>query len=199
MQDLKRQLKMSMISGIYEAFLSSESTLRRYISRFVYRPEDIDDMIQETFLRAYKAADEREIDYPKAYLFRVAKSVAVRELTRKSAQVTDYMEEAKLEEHSTQALLEEEVEANEKVRLYCKAIAELPPQCRKVFLMRKYQGLSHKEIARQLNISVGAVEKQVTLGIKRCVAYMEKQERVPDLAWRAQRAELRNAKGEPHE
>ena len=48
--------------------------------------------------------------------------------------------------------------------------------------MRKYQAMSHKAIAAELNISVGAVEKQVTLGIKRCVAYVEKNERGGALA-----------------
>ena len=169
----------SIISSIYDTFVGSESALKRYLGRFVYRSEDIDDMMQETFLRAYKATDARDIDYPKAYLFRVAKSVAVRELSKKAHQMTDYLEEAKYEEAQSQATLEQEIEADEKIDLYCDAIAELPPQCRRVFLMRKYQGMSHKDIARELNISVGAVEKQVTLGIKRCLAYVEKQERAP--------------------
>lgn len=165
--------KNTAISSIYDTFLGSESALRRYLTRFVHRPEDIDDMAQETFLRAYSATSGRDIDFPKAYLFRVAKSVALRQLTKKSHQVTEFMEEAHMEEPESSQTVEQELEAEQKIRQYCQAIAELPPQCRRVFLMRKYQGLPHKEIAAILNISVGAVEKQVTLGIKRCVSYME--------------------------
>ena len=180
MNERKRTIKFSLISNIYDAFVENESILRRYLARFVYRAEDIDDMVQETFLRAYKATDSRKIDYPKAYLFRVAKSVAVRELTKKSNQVTDYIEESTADEPKMQGSLEEELEAEQKVNIYCAAIAELPPQCRRVFLMRKYQGLSHKEIAANLGVSVGAVEKQMTLGIKRCMAYMDKREQGVD-------------------
>lgn len=179
MKKLGKKTSHSIISNIYDSFIGSESAIKRYLRRFAYRPEDIDDMAQETFLRAYKATDSREIEYPKAYLFRVAKSVAIRELNKKANQMTDFLEEAKLEEAQSQATLEQEVEADQKVDLYCGAIADLPPQCRRVFLMRKYQGLSHKAIAKELNISVGAVEKQVTIGIKRCSAYVEKRERVP--------------------
>jgi len=176
MTQTNKKDKTSIISTIYDAFVRDESALKRYLRRFVSRPEDIDDMAQETFLRAYRATEAREIDYPKAYLFRVAKTVAIRSLNKKSEQVTDYMEEAAMEEPAGHGSLEETVEAEEKVDVYCRAIAELPPQCRRVFLMRKYQAMSHKDIAAQLNISVGAVEKQITLGVKRCLAFVEKAE-----------------------
>ncbi len=166
--------KSRSISSIYETFLGSESALRRYLARFVYRQEDIDDMAQETFLRAYKAMGTRDLDHPKAYLFRVAKTVALRELNKKTAQMNELLDDVHLEMLQEQATLEQEMEADQKLKHYCRAIAELPPQCRRVFLMRKYQGLSHKEIARQLQITVGAVEKQVTLGIKRSVISLKK-------------------------
>ena len=176
MTERGKKIKKSLISSIYSAFVDNESALRRYLSRFVYRNEDIDDMVQETFLRAYNATRARDIDYPKAYLFQVAKSVAIRELGKKARQMTEYMEENAEPEPESSGTLEQELEAQQKIQIYCAAIAELPPQCRRVFIMRKYQALSHKEIALILNISVGAVEKQVTLGIKRCISYMEKQE-----------------------
>jgi len=53
-----------------------------------------------------------------------------------------------------------------------RAIAALPPQCAKVFVLRKMQGLSQKEIAARLNISVRTVENHVALGLVRCKAYM---------------------------
>jgi len=189
----------SLLSDIYEAFVGNESALKRYLGRFVYRAEDIDDMAQETFLRAYKATEMRKIDYPKAYLFRVAKSVALRQLSKKAQQVTDYLEEARVDETLNQATLEEELQADQKVQLYCAAIAELPPQCRRVFIMRKYQALSHKEIAKQLNVTVGAVEKQVTLGIKRCMAYVEKMENSGESSVRKEPGNAPSGKGGRHE
>ena len=170
--------KMPYLSGIYETFRSSESGLKRYLRRFFYREEDIDDMAQETFLKAYKYTQGRKIDFPKAYLYQVAKSVALRELTKTSRQLTDYMEEACEDEPETQASLEEEVIAGQAVTAFCSAIAELPPQCRKVFLMRKYQAMSQRQIAEELNISISAVEQHITIGIKRCKASVEKRERM---------------------
>ena len=182
MAESDKKQKKPVFSNIYESFLRDESALKRYLRRFVYRPEDIDDMAQETFLRAYRATGSRDVEHPKAYLFRVAKSVAIRELNRKYNQITDFIEESEAEEPLAEGSVEEGIEAEQKIAFYCNAIAELPPQCRRIFLMRKYQAMSHKAIAAELNISVGAVEKQVTLGIKRCLAYVEKNERGGALA-----------------
>lgn len=177
MSDRPQKKKMSFISGIYESFQHSEPALRRYLRRFFYREEDIDDMAQETFLRAYKFTQDRKIDHPKAYLFRVAKSVALKELTKKTHQMTDYMEEAYDAEPDERSSLEEEVMAEQAVALFCDAIADLPPQCRRVFLMRKYQAMSHKQISEALDISASAVEQHITMGIKRCKQSADKMER----------------------
>jgi len=144
----------------------------------LYKPEDIDDMVQETFLRAYHATQGREIDCPKAYLFQVAKTMAFKELSKKSRQLTDYLEEAVENDVDSTASLEDEVSAQQKVQLYCEAIAELPHQCRRVYLMRKVQALSHKAIAKELKITTSAVEKQIALGAERCKKYIESKERV---------------------
>ncbi|MEM1134960.1 MAG: RNA polymerase sigma-70 factor, partial [Bacteroidota bacterium] len=47
-----------------------------------------------------------------------------------------------------------------------KAINMLPPQCRTIFLLSRYEELSNKEIAAQLGISVKTVENQMTKALK---------------------------------
>ncbi len=158
--------------GIIDTFQDWESSLKRFIGRFLHRPEDIEDMVQETFLRAYRATRERRLDSPKAYLFKVARNVAFRELAKKSRHIRDTLDESRIDDFQTGSTLEEEIAAQQKIRLYLDAIAELPPQCRRVFLMRKYQGLSHKEIARNLGISTSAVEKHIAFGAQRCRKYI---------------------------
>ena len=169
--------KTVFISDVCEAFIAFESSLKRYLGRLLYKPEDIDDMAQETFLRAYNATRGQKLEFPKAYLFQVAKTMAFKELSRKSRQLTYCLEAARLPEEDLPPTLDEEIAADQKVQLFCDAIAELPLQCRRVFLMRKFQALSHKEIAKELGITTSAVEKQIALGTARCKKYVDSREK----------------------
>jgi RNA polymerase sigma factor (sigma-70 family) len=176
MKQPPRKEKNKVISGIYESFLESESAIKRFLRRFLYKSEDIEEIAQETFLRAYKATQGREIDSPKAYLFQVARSLAYGELSRKSRKLTDYLEEAVETDAQHSDQLEDEYAAQQKISLYFEAIAELPPQCRRVFLMRKVQAMPYKSIAQQLEISVSAVEQHIALGSRRCKHYLDTAE-----------------------
>lgn len=163
-------------SGIVDTFLNYESAIKRFLGRILYRPEDVDEIAQETFLKAYSAKHKSEIQSPKAYLFRVAKNIALRELTRKSAKMTDYLEDALAKDDGVICgldSLEDELMAEQKISDYCSAVVNMPPQCRKVFLMRKVHAKSHKEIATRLNISTSAVEKHIANGVKKFDAYMQ--------------------------
>jgi len=162
--------------GIDASFAACEMALKRYLARFIHRREDIEDMAQETYLRAYKATQTRWIEFPKAYLFKVARTVALTELSKKMYQLTDYLEDMPAEEPGSDGGVDEEVIAEQKVALYCDAIAGMPPQCRRVFLMRKVQGLSHKEISTKLGITISAVERNITRGIVQFQRYVKSKE-----------------------
>ncbi|MYF71344.1 MAG: RNA polymerase sigma factor, partial [Proteobacteria bacterium] len=77
-------------SSVSAAFVEHNSFLKRFVARYFSRQQDIEDVVQEVYLRAYAAETEREIDAPKAYLFRTARNVALGKLTKNSRQKTDY-------------------------------------------------------------------------------------------------------------
>ena len=163
-------------SAIQEAFTRHQGALKRFISRFLPNSYDIEDVSQETFLRAYTTEKTREIEQPKSFLFRIAKHIALTQLTRKSRQITDYLEDF---DDSEVLLIEDTVEdeflARETLGIHCEAVAGLPPQCRRVYLMRKVYGMSHKEIAGQLGIAVSTVEKHLIKGVKLCDRYVREK------------------------
>jgi RNA polymerase sigma factor (sigma-70 family) len=160
---------------ILEAYLTNEGALKRYLSRFIKSREAADDLAQEAFIRAFAAEAVRVIESPKAFLFKVAKNLALNELARKAAIAVEPLgdfEGQEVLEDSSQAAVDDVVDSRERIRLLARAIAALPPQCAKVFILRKMQGLSQKEIAVRLNISVRTVENHVATGLSRCRVYM---------------------------
>lgn len=163
------------MSTILETYLGNEKALKRFLRRFIKSPEGIDDLAQETFLRAFAAESERSILSPKAFLFKVAKNLALNELARHSTAAIEPLgdfEGQEVLEDSSQAAVDDAVDGRQRIRMLARAIAALPPQCAKVFILRKMQGLSQKEIAARLNISARTVENHVALGLVRCRAYM---------------------------
>jgi RNA polymerase sigma factor (sigma-70 family) len=168
----KRQ-KKSPVSGIYRAFLDNESAIKGFLRRFLYKQEDIDELAQETFLRAYRATNGRDVDSPRAYIFQVARRLAFDELSRKTRKFTDYLAEVDDCEDSCSHALEDEMEGRQQIELYFEAISKLPQECRQIFLMRKVQGLPYKVIAKKLGITTKNVEYHLTLGVVRCKQYLK--------------------------
>jgi RNA polymerase sigma factor (sigma-70 family) len=163
------------LSTILESYLENEVALKRYLRRFIPAREAADDLAQEAFLRAFAAESERMIEAPKSFLFKVAKNLALNELARQSSMATEPLgdfEGQEVLEDSSQVAVDDVVDSRERIRLLARAIAALPPQCAKVFILRKMQGMSQKDIAVRLNISVRTVENHVALGLSRCRAYM---------------------------
>jgi RNA polymerase sigma factor (sigma-70 family) len=119
-------------------------------------------------LRAYKAEQEKKIEHPKAFLFRIAKNLMLSEFSSKARKITDYIEDYdNSEELLNTDHLESNVMAQQKLGIYCEAVASLPTQCRRVVIMKKVYGMQNKEIARRLELSVSTVEKHLTKGIRR--------------------------------
>ena len=164
-----------MTTTILETYLQNEPALKRYLRRFIKSREGVDDLAQEAFLRAFAAESERSIISPKAFLFKVARNLALNELARQSSATTQPLgdfEGQEVLEDSSQVAVDDAVDGRARIRVLARAVAALPPQCAKVFILRKMQGLSQKEIAARLNISVRTVENHVALGLVRCKAYM---------------------------
>ena len=163
-----------MISEVAKTYLSCRSSLMRFVGRFIHHTQDIEDIVHETFLRTYAAEIHTHIQSPKAFLFRTARNLAFKHLDKCSTRLTDYLGDFE----SSEVLIDERsaentAEAQEQFATFCQAVRTLPLQCRRAFILRKVYGLSHKEIAEHLEISVSTVEKHLANGISRCNDYMQ--------------------------
>jgi RNA polymerase sigma-70 factor (ECF subfamily) len=161
------------LSGVSKVFLEQMPSLKKYVSRFINHPHDIEDIVHDAFLNSYAAEINTKIHTPKAFLFTTAKHLALKKIGSSTTRLTDYLEDLdRLEVIGNIAPLDETIEGLEQFALFCKAVQKLPLQCRRVFILRKVYGLTHKEIAEHLDISVSTIEKHLATGISRCSDYM---------------------------
>lgn len=162
----KKNRTSSPLLAAYEKHLSA---LKRYVMRIIHVENDVDDVVQEAFLRAYKSEVKSDIRQPKSFLFRVAKHVALNQVRQNVNRPTDFLEDTdNANTLTSDYTVEDEVLAQERLGIHCMAVAALPPKRRKVYLMRKVYGMSHKDIAQSLGISVSTVEAHLVKAFRQC-------------------------------
>lgn len=163
------------MSEIFRVFEKHRSALRRVVRRHLGSRGDPDDVLQEAFLRAYGAELKRGVEQPKAFLFQVARNTALGERRRVSASLMDGSVDPEADGLSTQAVAADAadvLDGRRKLHAFTVAVLQLPPRCRRAFLLRRMEGLSYKQIANRMGISVSAAEKHVATGLLKCHDYL---------------------------
>jgi len=149
------------------------TALHRYLGKLTSGAEDIEDLVQETYVRMYALPDFHLVESPKALLFRIAHNLAVERARRHKAQATDTVGDLEtLTVFSEEAPPEEQTDAGRRFESFCVAVERLPPICRRVFVLRKVHKLSHAEISEVLGVAESTIEKHVAKGLVRCREYL---------------------------
>ena len=140
--------------------------------------QDIEDILQETFINTYQSSLRQEIRFPKAFMVKTAIRLANRHITvanrtDSNARVEEFSDEmlSGYESAELSSFTEQAVLRREEFSHLCEAVSHLPAQCRKVFILKKVYGLSQREIAQKLDISESTVEKHVAKGLLKTVQY----------------------------
>jgi len=163
-------------NSLTDVFIGYQKTIKSYISRIV-KPDDIDDIVQETFVRSYEANLKQEIKYAKSYMLKTAKNIAFNHNAKWDNKFNDSIEdfvEPPVELSSSN--FEDDYESKERFLSFCRATDQLSGSVRKCFILKKVYGLSQKEIAQYLQLSESTVEKHVAKGLLKSVQYMEQMQ-----------------------
>lgn len=162
-------------TGLLSAFLDFRDVLARLIARIV-RTQDVDDILQETFIRTYVASRKTQIRHPRAFMLRTARNLALNQVTSAHYTRMKHTEDFSSSSVNTATeTLECQLESRERFLDFCRAVRQLPPQCRRVFVLKKVYGLSQREIAQYLDIAESTVEKHVAKGLLACMQSMQAQ------------------------
>jgi RNA polymerase sigma factor (sigma-70 family) len=153
-----------------------DGQLRAYLRGSYPAVRDVDDVVQESYLRTWKARLAHPIASTKSFLFRVARNLAIDSLRRKNSAATE--SSVGLDDLCVQddgADVTATLSLQEKIDLLTAALATLPERTREIVFLRKFQGLPQKEVAARLAIAERTVETQLAKGMKRCAIYLRKR------------------------
>jgi RNA polymerase sigma factor (sigma-70 family) len=153
-----------------------ESSLRTYLRGAFPAVRDVDDVVQESYLRLWRARPSRHIVCARAFLFRVARNVALTLLRRERSTPVFFVKDlSALTVVETGRSAASAACLDEELVLLAEAIDALPARCREIVILRRIEHLSHREIAARLGIAEETVEVQVARGVKRCGAYLRRR------------------------
>ena len=157
------------------SILPHEVEVRGWLRRHVrsLNAHDINDLLQEAYARLW-TVDYAQISNGRSYLFAV-----IRNLLLEQARHARIVPMERLGEIDALLIPSEEpgpdrrVNARQELERLERIVAELPEQCRRAFQLQKFQGLTQREIALQMNISEKTVEKHLAVALVRVLEILK--------------------------
>jgi RNA polymerase sigma-70 factor (ECF subfamily) len=139
-----------------------------YLARLVSSPDVAEDLAQEAFARVYVVHDGT-LRSPRSFLYRTAHNLAMDHMRRRKVAaaepLTDITADTLGDGRPTPDTC---LAAREELRIIEAAIQELPPKCRKVFILLRFEGRSYKEIALAMALSETMVRKYAARALEHC-------------------------------
>jgi len=150
-----------------------DSQLRAYLRNAFPSVRDVDDVVQESYLRLWKTATREKVRSAKAFLYLVSRRVAINFIRKaRNSPIDPYGDQAALGVLDDKPDALEATILRERIDLLADALMALPPRCRQVTILHKVKGYTQREVADQLGISERTVEVQIHTGVTRCLAYL---------------------------
>jgi RNA polymerase sigma-70 factor (ECF subfamily) len=144
------------------------TSLRGYFRRRVRDAGEADDLVQEVFARIVARDSARPVENLAGYIFQTAASVLTDRGRRRSARRADAHVSFDPDRHSGEDFDPARIlSGREELRLATAALLSLPERTRTIFVLRRLEGYSNRDVAAQLGISVSAVEKHLVRAMQR--------------------------------
>lgn len=149
-------------------FAQEYSNLCRYAVTYLQDSHQAEDVVQETFIKIWENKQEMIASpHMRFYLITAVRNnciSALRKIRSQQVVYTDATPEPEPEIHFT--AMQQHEYATEQSRSIAAALDLLPPKCREVFLLVKMYGMSYKQAAETMSISVKTIENQMGKAIK---------------------------------
>lgn len=161
---------------VSELFCSERSSLRRFLKRKLNDSADVDDLVQESYLRLYDARRRTRIGNTRGFLYRIASNLVIDRYRSREHNVKSLSIDST--EVSCSALMsdvptpEQCAATDQQLCVLSKVIESLPPRCRQVFVSHRISQLTHREIACEMGISTQMVEKHIAKAVRVCTERM---------------------------
>jgi len=151
-------------------FAKHRGRLRTFLGRRVRRQEDIEELVQEVYLRMLGVRDMENVQNPEAYLFTVAANLAKEHALRERAaqQAVDLDDPAVQERTAEVPAFGTYIDEQARIKRLRDVLRELPPKCHAAVVMAHWHGMSYEAIAARLGVTPHMVKKYLSQAVIHC-------------------------------
>lgn len=172
---LYSRIKSKDESALQEFFFSIQPQLFYFLFRFTNSKEIAEDLTQESFVKFWLAIDNLDPEQSfKAYLFKIARNLAINQVQRSLPLVSFDEENILLQLSKT---IDGEIENSFFMTDFQRAINTLPERCKSTFLLSRFSGFNYSEIAEVMGVSLQTVKNQMNKALavlrKRLIKYID--------------------------
>ena len=148
--------------------------------KFLYKESDVEDAVQEVFIAIWKAAEK--FDHTKASEVTFISMIARRRFIDYLRKVSKHRNLQSIDEDNGQELFKESI-LNEStdLQLIKDAIGTLAIEDQELLNLSVYQGYSHSEIAKLLNIPLGTVKTRIRRNLIKLKSLFDTKQRATNL------------------
>ncbi|OJJ20299.1 hypothetical protein BKI52_17700 [marine bacterium AO1-C] len=160
-----KQGNQKVVQVLFDTYYAS---LCKTVNRIVHNTIITEDIVQDVFLKIWQKRNDLNIQISlKAYLHKMAINAALSHLRKKyNTSSIDDATPQQMKKHAHKETAVQNLEFQELETQVNGAINELPPKCREVFILSRYEEMSYKEIAQEMGISPKTVENQMSKALK---------------------------------
>jgi RNA polymerase sigma-70 factor (ECF subfamily) len=155
-----------------------EKKLKRYAKKFLANPEDINDIAQEIFIKAYvniKSFDAEKKFSP--WIYRIAHNELINMLKKKEKSPLPFFDADTLFPHPvSREETDKKTREEETKRVLNKCLKEIHPKYREPLLLFYAESLSYNEIAEVMHVPVSTVGVRLKRGKKMLKSLCDKLE-----------------------
>jgi RNA polymerase sigma factor (sigma-70 family) len=146
-----------------------KNALYHHVRRMVRDKSEIDDLVQETFIKAFSALDSYSTQYAfSTWLYKIATNHTIDYLRKRKIQTYSIDKPIQTKEGEMEYELpdttyrpDRHIVEDQRRSLIQEAIDALPPKYHRVIVMRHQQEKSYEEIAKELDLPLGTVKAHI--------------------------------------
>lgn len=165
-------------SHFNQVFLTQRVILLRTLQRMVNNPSTAEDLLQETYLRVTRALSERTVEHLEPFVFQTARNLALDHLRSRRIQSRTVLEDVPTEViESVPSSLSTPEEAHQAAQLLERlsvSLSQLSARQQRIFILSRLHGCNYQEIARELDVSLSTVQKELKLIMAICVGVADR-------------------------